>query len=232
MAKKIQSYLTLALAISLLFSAASCRPKVISNNTTTDSGKVVFPKEDITLTYYRLFDEDNALDEIIKAYQQQHKNITISVRKIAMPEGKTIYDYQQDDIITAFANGEGPDMFMIHNDWLPYQINQISPMPSSVMTVADYNQTFPKIVTSDFVANNRIYAMPYYIDNLMLFYNTDMFAAAKIPREKTPPKTWSDVAEIVPKLTKYNSDHTIAQSAITLGLADEWIPRFADTLVT
>lgn len=229
--KKLQSYLALALMISLLLGAPSCSRKPNSTDNTTTDGKIVYPKEDITLEYYRLWDDDTALDETIKNYQQLHKNVSISVRKIAMPEDKTIYDYQN-DIIKEIADGAGPDMFMIHNDWLPYQINQVTPLPSALMTVETFKQKYPTVVVDDFVANNKIYALPYYMDNLVLFYNTDLFSAARIPREKTPPKTWSDVAEIVPKLTKYDTNGNISQSAINLGLDDRWIPRSAEIIAT
>lgn len=228
--KKSLKYLPLLLSISLLLGAAACRPLGPSNNDTGDSGGTfTFPKEDITLTYYRLWDEDDALDSIISSYRDLHKNVTISVRKIAIPEDKTIYDYQN-DLIKQIADGEGPDMLMIHNDWLPYQINQIAPMPSSIMTTDTYKQKYPNVVLDDFLANDKIYAVPFYVDNLILFYNTDLFSSAKVPREKNPPKTWSDVIDIVPQLTKYNPDGSIKQSAITLGTDDVFIPRFAEII--
>ena len=228
--KKFAKYLPLFLSISLLLGAASCRPLGPSSNNTTDGGgSFTFPKEDITLTYYRLWDEDDALDSIISTYEDLHKNVTISVRKIAIPEDKTIYDYQT-DLIKQIADGEGPDMFMIHNDWLPYQINQISPMPSSIMTTDTYEQRYPDVIRDDFITNNKIYAIPFYIDNLILFYNVNLFSGAKVPREKTPPKTWSDVIDITPQLTKLNADNSIKQSAITFGADDIFIPRFAEII--
>lgn len=228
--KNFIKYLALSMVAGLVLSAASCRgPK--QNNTDDGSGKIVFPKEAITLEYYRLWDENTVLDEAIKEYTREHKNVSISVHKIAMPDGKTIYDYQN-DLVKQIADGEGPDIFMIHNDWLPYQSNQIYPVPSSVMTPETFKQTYPQVVVDDFLANNKIYAMPYYIDDLMLFYNTGLFTDAKIAREKTPPKTWADVAEITPKLTKRNADGSIAQSAINLGVDDQWIPRFAEIIAT
>lgn len=229
--KKLSKYLALALAVSLLLAAPTCRRTPANNTDTGTSGKITYPKEPVTLVYYRLWDEDTALDEISRAYTRLHKNITISVRKIDMPENKTIYDYQ-DDVVKEIADGGGPDMFMIHNDWLPYQINQIFPAPSNILTVESFKQKYPQVVIDDFISSNKIYAIPYYIDNLVLFYNADLFTTAKIPREKTPPKTWSDIVEIVPKLTKYNTDGSIAQAAINLGLDDRWIPRFAEIIAT
>ena len=227
--KKSFNYLILVIVAGLVLSAASCSRS--STDPTGETPLSSFPKEEVTLEYYRLWDDNTVLDEIIKDYHKLHKNINISVHKIAMPEDKTIYDYQN-DLVKQIADGEGPDIFMIHNDWLPYQANQISPVPSNIMTPEIFKQKYPQVVVDDFLSNNKIYALPYYIDNLMLFYNADLFTAAKIPREKTPPKTWADVTEIVPKLTKKNTDGSIAQSAINLGLDDQWIPRFAEIIAT
>lgn len=224
---KLHNLILLFTALTIL-SAASCRPPIPGQ--TTDPRNEIYPKEEITLTYYRLWDDDNALDEIISDYQQEHSNVNISVRKIAIAEDETIYTYQQ-KIIKEIADGTGPDIFMIHNDWLPYQINQISSTPSSVMTLDAYKEKYPQIVIDDFVDGTAIYAMPYFIDNLMLYYNPDLFQEAKIPRNQTPPKTWNDVIEITPKLTKYGTNGNIIQSAINLGVDNKWIPRFAEIIV-
>ncbi len=150
------------------------------------------------------------------------------VKKIVLAEGETIYDYQN-KVIKAIADGEGPDLFMLHNDWLPYHLNQLAPAPSSLISAEDVRRTFPEVVQNDFVQNNRVYAVPLSIDNLVLFYNTRIFEEAKIKR---PPQTWQEVVELVPTLTKLDprNPRRILQSAITLGVTDTHISRFADIL--
>ncbi|MFA5967322.1 MAG: extracellular solute-binding protein [Patescibacteria group bacterium] len=222
MNKKIFSYAVLASSLLLILGAAACS----RGGSGGSGGKVTLDQTTpITLEYVRLFDDSTALDEIIASYQEKHPNIKIVVRKVNLPAGETIYDYQQ-DIIKQIADGAGPDIFMIHNDWLPYQVNQISPMPSGLMTLEDYQARFPQVVVDDFVTNNQIYAVPYYIDNLMLYYNIDMFTAAKV---KKAPRTWQELVEIVPKLTKKDANGNIIQSALPFGVADG-IPRFAEIL--
>jgi multiple sugar transport system substrate-binding protein len=211
------NYFTFALVAAMVLGAAGCYPKQ------GGSGTVPITNEQIVLQYDRLWDESTALDEIIKSYQEDHPNISIVVRKINLKPGETIYDYQQ-DLIKQIADKAGPDMFMIHNDWLPYNKNHISPMPVGLMTAEQYASKFPKVAVDDFVDGNRIYAVPYYIDNLMLFYNTNLFDEARIQR---PPKTWQDVVDLVPKLTEYTGKDGIKKSAIALGVADG-IPRFAE----
>ncbi|MEA1909690.1 MAG: extracellular solute-binding protein, partial [Patescibacteria group bacterium] len=181
------------------------------------------------LTYYRLWDNDDTLDDIIASYEREHKNVKIEVRKIPIAEEETIYEYQN-DLIKEIADDKGPDMFMIHNDWLPYQINQIYPAPSSVISLEEYQEKYPEVAIDDFVESGKIYAMPYFIDNLILYYNIDLFHDADIPRSQIPPKTWSDVVEVTPKLTKFDRNGLLTQSAINMGVDNEWVPRFAEII--
>ncbi|OGB75026.1 hypothetical protein A2810_03300 [candidate division Kazan bacterium RIFCSPHIGHO2_01_FULL_49_10] len=217
--KKLTSILSLSLISVLILTAAGCATR------STGSQVKIDDTTPIVLQYDRLFDDSTVLDETIKRYQEDHPNITVVVRKVNLQPGETIYDYQA-DLIKQIADGNGPDMFMIHNDWLPYNKNHISPMPAEMMNTQTYSDTFYQVAIDDFVDANRIYAVPYYLDNLMLFYNSDIFDEAGIRR---PPQTWQELVDMVPKLTQYGTGDTIKQSAIPLGVADS-IPRFAEIL--
>jgi len=192
-------------------------------------GKVVLINdEEITLKYTRIYDESDVLDEIIKKYQEKYPNIHISVSKVNLQADETVFDYQQ-DIIKQIADGAGPDMFMISNNWLPYQKNQIFPMPSGLMTASQYAELFPKVVVNDFVDSDKVYAIPYYLDNLMLYYNTDIFDDNRL---RKPPKTWQEVIELIPVLTKFGANGSIQQSALSLGTSMDNIPRAAEILAS
>ena len=219
--EKISKYLAIILSLALTVGLSAC------GKTTDTGGKVNYPQtEEITLKYTRVFDESDVLDEIIKKYQEKHPNVHIVVNKFNLLTEDTVYDYQQ-DIIKQIADGAGPDMFMISNNWLPYQKNQISPMPTALMTTDQYAEMFPKIVVNDFVDSDKIYAMPYYLDNLILYYNTDIFKDKKV---KKPPKTWQEMVNLVPQLTEYGPGNTIKQSALPFGTDTNSIPRAAEIL--
>ena len=215
----------LVLTVALLLSACGTK-----RTTTGELPATSFPKEAVTLEYWRLWDDSAVFDEFISSYQELHPNVNIVVKKIEIDEGETIYDYQA-KVIKAIADGQGPDIFMIHNDWLPYHINQIYPLPPNIISLDEYRKVFPEVVQNDFIQNNQVYAVPYYIDTLMLFYNPRLLEEAGIKRL---PQTWQDIVDITPKLTKLNSRNPrqILQSAIPLGVTDTHIPRFADILAT
>jgi multiple sugar transport system substrate-binding protein len=227
--RKLSRYAAFLAIASLCLTAASCRPSAPAGSTdTTGSDTSRAPeltKEPITLEYWRLFDDSKIFDSYIKDYQRSHPNINIEVKKIEITADYDIYDYQN-DVIKLIADGGGPDIFMLHNTWLPYQKNQIAPVVSGQMSVATYRDTYPEVVQNDFIDNNRIYGIPYYIDNLMLFYNTDIFSQARI---KQPPKTLAELADLVPILTQRDATGRITRSAISLG-GTEGMPRSADIL--
>lgn len=206
----------------MFLTAASCGRGGSGDNNEPDP---VITKEPITLEYWRLFQESDILDQFISDYQDDHPNINIVVKKVDFKPGETIYDYQQ-EITKLIADGAGPDMFMIHNSWLPFQVNQIEPMPKGFMTANEFDDIFPDFAVDDFVQNDQVYAVPYNIDNLMLYYNTDILGAARLQ----PPKTLQDLVDIIPKLTKKDGSGNIIQSAIALGADTASIPRAADIL--
>ena len=227
--KSAIKYLLLVLIASIGLSAASCTPRLNPDGTPTDDDtKPTLTRDPITLEYWRLFDDSDVLDRFITEYQRQHPNINIEVKKIDLKPGETIYDYQ-DNLIKLIADGAGPDLFMMHNSWLPYMINQITPLPTGLLNIRDYKEAFPEVVQNDFIDNNRVYGIPFSIDNLMLYYNTDIFAAERI---KQPPKTLQELVDLTPKLTRKDGLGRITRSAVALGTDTRSIPRAADILAT
>lgn len=76
----------------------------------------------VTLEYWRYDTPDNALVPLIEKYTAEHPNVTISVKNFPFNE------YQQ-ELIEAFAEDRGPDLFAIPNTSLHQWKNQALPMP-------------------------------------------------------------------------------------------------------
>lgn len=192
----------------------------------------VLPTEEIVLTYYRWQDDGGALKEIAKRYNDKHSNITIVVRNVdEFNKSSRLdprYDYR-DYIVEEIANGKGPDIFSISNEWLPYMNKQIYPMPDKFMDINEYENSFTYMAINDFTLNREIYAVPYATDNLILFYNPQIMRQASI---SNTPKTWQEVANMVPKLTRTSISGDLVSSAINLGLDHNSIPRFAEIVAT
>lgn len=222
--KKLFRPIILLATASLMLSAVRCGDGV-TPPVDQPQENLTYTNEPFTLEYWRLWDDSSIFDNYITLYQDKHPNANIEVKKIEITSTYTVYDYQR-DLIKAIADGAGPDIFMINNTWLPYHINQISPMHPDLMSIKDYKSAFPAVVQNDLISNNRIYGVPYSLDNLILYYNTSIFEEKKINK---PPQTLQELVDMVPKLTDKDSQGRIIRSAINLGGTDG-IPRMPDIL--
>jgi ABC-type glycerol-3-phosphate transport system substrate-binding protein len=81
--------------------------------------------EQITLNYWRVFDGEDTFDQIIDSYRLIHPNVVINYRKLR-------FDEYEEELIRALAEGNGPDIFSVHNTWMHEYQDLMDPMPSSV----------------------------------------------------------------------------------------------------
>lgn len=79
----------------------------------------------VTLTIWGVFDDDNAFLPAMNSYQALHPNVSLNYRELRIDE------YEQ-ELLRAFAEGEGPDIFSIHNTWIGEYESLIEPLPPSL----------------------------------------------------------------------------------------------------
>lgn len=79
----------------------------------------------ITLTYWRVFDDASDFRPILEEYAQSHPNVRIVYKKFR-PE-----EYEK-ELLEAFAEDRGPDIFSIHNTWIGAYEKKITPMPKTI----------------------------------------------------------------------------------------------------
>jgi multiple sugar transport system substrate-binding protein len=199
----------------------------------------------ITLTYWRVFDDTDAFAAIIEKYKVIHPNVTIEYRKFR-------YEEYENELLNAWAEDRGPDIFSLQNTWLRKYQNKILPLPTSTtmsytfeqgsikkelitqlrttpsLTTKDLKNNFADVVASDVIfEDGKIYGLPLSIDTLALYYNRDLFNSAGIVE---PPKYWNkEFQQDVKKLTKQDPKKGIIQSGISMGTASN-IDRYTDIL--
>lgn len=179
------------------------------------------------LTVWGVFDDAEAFNASVNAFQKANKNIKVTYR-VFKPQ-----DYEQ-AVLNALAAGTGPDVWMIHHTWLPRHIDKIIPLPASapgqdgpLMNTRQFKDLFVDVAANDLIRNDRIYGMPLYVDTLALYYNKDMFASAGIAQ---PPRLWIDFISAIKKITTYDASRNIVRSAAALGTARN-INRSTDILM-
>lgn len=178
----------------------------------------------VTLEFWNVFEGEEVYSPLISDFKTLNPHITINYTKIEFSE------YRR-KLTEAFANGTAPDIFAIHNTWLPLQESRISPAPASLASVAQFRDIFPRVVEFDFVRETEdgqsfVYALPLGIETLGLFYNKDYFETANIT---SPPKTWEELLDYVKLFTQFDDTGAISLSGISLGTVHN-INRATDIL--
>ena len=147
----------------------------------------------VTLTVWGTFETTAQMQPLIAAYEKANPSATVVYSL------KDYSTYEQ-DLLQAFASGTGPDVYEIHNDWLPKYQQYLSPAPSAVMTIQQLDTNFVDVVHDDFVGSDgNIYALPVSIDDIALYYNKDILGGAGIAQ---PPQTWDELLADSKKVTQ------------------------------
>jgi multiple sugar transport system substrate-binding protein len=197
MKKTLQKFLSLLLVVVFSVSLSGCFKEKETPYT-------------VSLEMWGVFDETDAYRDIIGPYLRMNPHVkTIEYRKMAV-------DTYERDLLDALAAGNGPDIFMIRNVWLPSFANKLAPADSAFVSEKDYRDAFVDVTADDFFSEGKAYAVPLSVDSLGLYYNKDILNAAGI---SSPPKTWQEVLRDIRPLSRIDEYGTIIQSALAMGTA-------------
>jgi len=194
----------------------------------------------VTLNLWGVEDKASDYQDLIKAYQGLHPYVKINYTQERLETYK-------DNLIKGWAKNTGPDIYALPSSWLYEFTDYILPMPQSTkvtfyqekkilcrkqteiknitqksITPQELKSQFVDTVYSDVVKKDKkgvmqIYGLPLSIDTLVLYYNKTLLNNAQIIE---PAKSWPEIIQQVPKLTKLDSENNILQSGLALGLSD------------
>jgi len=71
------------------------------------------------------FDDSDAMAKVISEYQKRNPRVKEIVYK------KITIDTYETELMDALATGNGPDIFLIHNTWLPKHADKLAPAPAN-----------------------------------------------------------------------------------------------------
>jgi ABC-type glycerol-3-phosphate transport system substrate-binding protein len=117
------------------------------------------------------------------------------------------------DFIAALARGSGPDLVLIPQDFVLKQSDKFYPIPFSTYPERDFKDAFVE-EGELYLTTAGIIGFPFSIDPMVMYWNRDMFANAGIA---TPPRSWTEFASLVPKITQRDSSGNITQSLVSFG---------------
>ncbi|MBI2596439.1 sugar ABC transporter substrate-binding protein [Candidatus Daviesbacteria bacterium] len=200
--------IVLALATTLGFVFWRFGPKIGNNN--KDENKPT------TLLIYGLWEDENYIKPAIEAYKKVKPNVTLKY------VFQSSINYQK-RVQTQISSNEGPDVFMLHQTWVPgfIKANLLSPMPSGVMSLEEYTQAFNPVAVETLTQDNKIYGIARGIDGLALYYNEDILKAVNA----SVPQTWEEFRNSAIKTTTKDPAGNIITAGAAMGATgnvDHW----------
>ena len=175
--------------------------------------------EQIELSFWGV-ENESAILKLTELYASANPGVRISYQQFDEN------NYEK-SLLNALASGQGPDIFMLHNSWLPKHYDKIAPIKDQLSLTDFSNNLFPGVVTQDFVKDNTIYALPLYLDTLAFIYNKDYFDAKAVA---LPPKTWESFQNSIPRLKENDFSGKIAKAAGAIGGSEKSVDKASDLL--
>ena len=158
--------------------------------------------------------------KVFETANEVNKNLTVTY--VVKPEAT----YEQ-SLIESFANGTGPDLFIMKPDMISRFEKFTYKIPYQSYTERVYRDNF--IDGADvYLASDGIMGLPLVVDPMVMYYNKSIFSNEGVSQV---PQTWDELFNFNSKLTKKKDDGTISQSMIALGRYDN-ITHAKDILAT
>jgi multiple sugar transport system substrate-binding protein len=177
--------LTAGIAVALVLSlAAGCGGK--------PSGSGSSDSQNVTLNFLGMEQAGWTVDEqkaVIKEFEDAHPGVHIEPTFVG-------YDALHDKLATALAGGGNAfDAFVVDNTWYAEFAAAGWLMDVTDKIPADWKEkTVDKDVTWRIVTyKNRLYGMPWMLDQKYFYYNEEMLKAAGF---QAPPKTWEEMVQM------------------------------------
>ena len=117
------------------------------------------------------------------------------------------------DFISALARRNGPDAILIPADNILPHEDKIAPILYQNIPQRTFVDTYIQ-EANIYLDQKGIWAIPFTVDPLVMYWNRDMFDAAGIP---TYPKTWDEFTALNKKLTVKDQNGTVHKTAIAMG---------------
>lgn len=214
------------LSISFLFSLTGCRTKGGETSTETQTGATA-TTEKKEIVFWNLFDNSDSLKGQIQAFESSHPGVKVTYKKFV-----NVDEYWR-TIVNELAEGEGPDIFAVNNNWIKQHSKKFQPLPMDSVEIPMnpeiFRQTFFNVAGEDLIIDNQILGIPLSIDTLALYYNKKIFGDNIIDSDE-PADTWEKLKEQVITLTKANNSiERFGVSGVAMGRADN-ILRATDIL--
>lgn len=193
---------TLSIVTSLLLILTGCPPaptaEEVEETTPEETTEAPPVEEEVTLIFWHTYSDEESphfTDVVIPKFEAMYPNI--KVESVDMP-----YDGLHDQLVTAVAGEEVPDLMRMDIIWVP-EFAKLGAL-ASLDQMERFNdikeKVYPGPLATNFY-NGYYYGLPLNTCTLIAVYNQDMLTAAGVSE---PPKTLDELEDLVEKFDPSN----------------------------
>ncbi len=128
--------------------------------------------------------EGEIVRELVPELERRHPGLKVEVQQIP-------WTAAHEKLLTGFVGREMPDVAQMGNTWIPEMaaLDAIEPLDARVAASASVREDdyYPGIWETN-VLDGALYGVPWYVDTRLVFYRSDLLAAAGVP---AMPRSWS-----------------------------------------
>lgn len=195
----MKKVLAILLVLTVLFTLVACTGKenVAPSSSPAESAQPDESSnvntEPVVLKYWSFHagSEAEFIEQAVQIYNDTHEDVQVEHTAVNQS------DYITTLIPTAYANGEAPDILYVEpSTFTKYADKGMLADLTPYYTEELKNDILPSALDAA-TYDGKIYAVPFEMEILGLFYNADMLEAAGV----TPPTTWDEMYEAAKTLT-------------------------------
>ena len=214
-------FLFILLAVMMIFALISCQPKTVTEPTavateeagTTPTEEVVveaieaISTEPVIITFWMMGGEDQIayMDKWLKVFNEQYPNITVEYKILDWTNGPA-------QVLTAFAGGIGPDVFVTYSNGIPRWVeNGAYQALDGYFNKEDFSAISMELATW----KDQLYAIPWNLKIHTYYVRSDYLKEAGIDKV---PETWDELVDASKAMTQYDSAGNITRSGLWINV--------------
>ena len=141
--------------------------------------------DDTVIRFWAMGREAEVVTALVDQFERENPGIEVRVQQIPWTSA-------HEKLLTAFAADAMPDVLQLGNTWVPEfaVLGALEPLQARVdaSRVVEVDDYFPGIWDTN-VVDGELLGVPWYVDTRLLFYRTDILAAAGVD---APPSDWAE----------------------------------------
>ncbi|MFL6292495.1 MAG: sugar ABC transporter substrate-binding protein, partial [Thermoanaerobaculia bacterium] len=161
-----------------------------------------------TVRFWAFGREGEVVRELVPEFERRHPEIRVEVQQVP-------WTAAHEKLLTAFVGDATPDAAQLGNTWVPefVSLGALAPLGGRLSATLRLDG-FPGVWDTN-VVDGETWGLPWYVDTRLLFYRTDLVAAAGVP---WPPKSWAEWRAAMEGIKRHGGP---GRFAILLPI-DEW----------